>query len=262
MDKISAAWYGDPLKDPITQANFVTRFVSEFGLQQEALRLQNQLNTMIKGVNSFLGDETPEYSSSGGASQVDKIGVAAGASTSSVSTVGGVNNGGEESWADIFTLLPQTVGTMAVSLIKFITPKSPAQKRVDTVKPPSQSVSEVRPLIDLRDPSTVTLGVLGTAAIGSVAYALMASSSSSESLPASKQPPNNFVRFGSQYFLTDFSSKRSFENVADARVYQDKKHRRRRSSWKKHSINSNNHMQHFKANHLGWWPETSKHSAN
>ena len=76
--------------------------------------------------------------------KVDKIGTAAGVSTSSVTTYGGVDNGEEGSWTDIFTALPQTLGTMAVSLIKFVTPKSPAQKRVDNVRrPASQSVSQV-----------------------------------------------------------------------------------------------------------------------
>ena len=61
-----------------------------------------------------------------------------------MTTYGGVNNGDEGSWTDIFTALPQTLGTMAVSLIKFVTPKSPAGKRVDNVRKPSpQSVSEV-----------------------------------------------------------------------------------------------------------------------
>ena len=87
--------------------------------------------------------------------------------------------------------------------------------------------------------------------MGTVAYALMAASGISEAenrriISEIHQLPNNYERFGSEYFLTDFSSERSFKDGADARVHQDKKRRRRRSSWKKYSLNLNNHIQHFK----------------
>ena len=50
-------WNGDPTADPLTQGNIATRFVSTFGLQHEALALQSGLNSVIKTVNSFLGEE-------------------------------------------------------------------------------------------------------------------------------------------------------------------------------------------------------------
>ena len=51
-------WNGDPTADPLTQGNIATRFVSTFGLQQEALSLQSGLNSVIKTVNGFLGEES------------------------------------------------------------------------------------------------------------------------------------------------------------------------------------------------------------
>ena len=51
-------WSGDPTADPITQGNIATRFVSTFGLQQEALALQSGINTVLKGVNSLLGEDS------------------------------------------------------------------------------------------------------------------------------------------------------------------------------------------------------------
>ena len=175
VDRLSKVWYGDPEKDPITQQNMVTRFVHEFSLQKEALALQTQANSVIKTINSFLGEGEGSGPTSAAASvsnNVDKVDV-------SESVVGG----GEGSWTDIFTSLPQTIGTLAVSAIKFVTPKAPnqAQDKVDSVSSSSSSsVSVVKPLIDLSDPSTVTLGVLGTAALGTVAYAFLTSGESAE----------------------------------------------------------------------------------
>ena len=51
-------WSGDPTADPITQGNIATRFVSTFGLQQEALALQSGINSVLKGVNSLLGEDS------------------------------------------------------------------------------------------------------------------------------------------------------------------------------------------------------------
>ena len=51
-------WNGDPSADPLTQGSIATRFVSTFGLQQEALSLQSGLNSVIQTVNSFLGEES------------------------------------------------------------------------------------------------------------------------------------------------------------------------------------------------------------
>ena len=55
--QLSTVWNGDPNADPLTQGNLATRFVSTFGLQQEALALQAGVNSVIKTINSFLGEE-------------------------------------------------------------------------------------------------------------------------------------------------------------------------------------------------------------
>ena len=49
---------GQPV-DPtyaIRNQNIVTRFVSEFGLEQEVLQLQNTVNGVILSINNFLGE--------------------------------------------------------------------------------------------------------------------------------------------------------------------------------------------------------------
>ena len=58
-------WNGDPNADPITQGNIATRFVTQFGIQEEALALQGTINGVIKTVNSFLGEESSYATSSG-----------------------------------------------------------------------------------------------------------------------------------------------------------------------------------------------------
>jgi hypothetical protein len=58
LEKLSMVWSGDPTADPITQGNIATRFVSTFGLQQEALALQSGINSVLKGVNSLLGEDS------------------------------------------------------------------------------------------------------------------------------------------------------------------------------------------------------------
>jgi hypothetical protein len=58
MEKLSMVWNGDPTADPLTQGNIATRFVSTFGLQKEALKLQSGLNSIIKTVNGFLGEDS------------------------------------------------------------------------------------------------------------------------------------------------------------------------------------------------------------
>ena len=50
----------------MTQGNLATRFVSTFGLQQEALALQAGVNSVIKTINSFLGEEDTSNSVSNG----------------------------------------------------------------------------------------------------------------------------------------------------------------------------------------------------
>merc|ERR1719273_1069577 len=126
----------------------------------------------------------------------------------------------EASLVDSLTSIPQSLGTLAVSAIKFITPKKPAVDRISSIpsggRPPSATVSEVRPLIDLEDPSTLALGVAGVAAITGVTYAITnaldsENASVDEDDAESKQVPNNFERFGAEHFLTNFASKRSFD---------------------------------------------------
>ena len=53
--------------------------------------------------------------------------------------------------------------------------------RFDKVQssPTGQTTSEVRPLIDLSDPATLALGILGSGALGTLAFSLVASQSSS-----------------------------------------------------------------------------------
>ena len=64
--KLSTVWNGDPNADPLTQGNIATRFVSTFGLQHEALALQAGVNSVIKTINSFLGEEDTSNSVSTG----------------------------------------------------------------------------------------------------------------------------------------------------------------------------------------------------
>ena len=52
----------------------------------------------------------------------------------------------QPSWADMFTSLPHTLGTIAVAAVKFITPKNQAVDKISNTgggRPPSTSVSEV-----------------------------------------------------------------------------------------------------------------------
>ena len=74
--------------------------------------------------------------------------------------------------------------------------------------------------------------MLGVGAITSLAYALTTSFDSSDSSDVdaeSKEALTNFERFGADHFLTDFSSKRSFDGfVANNKMPRDKKNRRRR----------------------------------
>jgi len=65
LDKLSVVWNGDPNADPVTQGSIATRFVTTFGLQQEALSLQSGVNSVLKTINGFLGEESSYSSSSG-----------------------------------------------------------------------------------------------------------------------------------------------------------------------------------------------------
>ena len=52
-------WNGDPTADPFTQQNIATRFVSVFGLQNEAVAAQSHLNSALNNINSILGYNSP-----------------------------------------------------------------------------------------------------------------------------------------------------------------------------------------------------------
>ena len=52
-------WNGDPTADPFTQQNIATRFVSVFGLQNEAVAAQTHLNSALNNINSILGYNSP-----------------------------------------------------------------------------------------------------------------------------------------------------------------------------------------------------------
>ena len=95
--------------DAIRNQNIVTRFVTEFGLEQEMLGVQSTLNSVIVTVNNFLEP--------GGVNEIDRIGVAGSGSGSGPS-------GGTTSTYDgsLLTVISQTVGSLAAAAIKFITP--------------------------------------------------------------------------------------------------------------------------------------------
>ena len=84
----------------------------------------------------------------------------------------------------------------------------------------------------------MALGVAGVAAITGVTYAITnaldsENASSDEDDAESKQVPNNFERFGAEHFLTNFASKRSFDNFANyptAPYIKNKTRRSRRSN--------------------------------
>ena len=73
--------------------------------------------------------------------------------------------------------LPQTLGKIAVAGIKFVTQGgggATAQDKVDSPNlRPGMTESVVKPMIDLSDPGTITAGVLGVGALGTIAYSLL-----------------------------------------------------------------------------------------
>ena len=121
-------------------------------------------------------------------------------------------------------------------------------------------LSQVRPLIDLSDPGTVTLGMLGTAALGTVAYALMGYSETPGLEAEKRTAVNNFERFGAEHFLTDFSSYRTFVNGVIAKAEPAARtHRRKKRSWHKLQRKSASYPQygHSRINSMGHqnlWP--------
>ena len=149
----------------IRNQNVVTRFVTEFGLEQEMLAAQGTLNGVIVTVNNFLEP--------GGVNEVDRIGVAGSGSGSGPS-------GGTSSTYDgsLLTVISQAVGSLAAAAIKFITPSPSSQPTSKNPYNPAQSFSEIKPFLDLNQ---VTFGILGVAALGTVGYGLYASNARKKS---------------------------------------------------------------------------------
>lgn len=147
------------------QDSMITRFINEFELQQEALALQNSVNNFITTVNTFMGDDESEDSDVSGASSVNKIGVAAGeSSTSTSSTGGGIFNA--------LTSIPAGIVSSVVSGLKFLAPGTPsAENKIgeDGVETFSE-VDQFNPV------NTVALAGLGIGAIGSVLWTVYVSS--------------------------------------------------------------------------------------
>ena len=109
----------------------------------------------------------------------------------------------------------------------------------------------MRPLIDLEDPNTLTMGMLGVAAVTGLSYAVTSSFASEDSEDdddddaESKIAPNLFEIYGPEHFLTNFDSldlKRSFDNIVSAKFnnHANRQKRRRRnvqSSAKSYKVN-------------------------
>ena len=79
----------------------------------------------------------------------------------------------------------------------------------------------------------MTFGMLGVAAITGVTYALTAGFDSADADSVledseSKEALTSFERFAAEHFLTDFESKRSFDNVKNSKFSRDKKNRKSR----------------------------------
>ena len=102
--------------------------------------------------------------------------------------------------------------------------------------------------------------MLGVAAVTGLSYAVTSSLTSGDSDDEedaeSKVALNNYERFGAQYFLTNFGSKRSFDNLTNAKVKNRNKKRRRRSSIQSMPKQST-FSQPFPNNYLYWLPRNS-----
>ena len=122
----------------IRNQNVVTRFVTEFGLEQEMLAAQGTLNGVIVTVNNFLEP--------GGVNEVDRIGVAGSGSGSGSGPSGGTSSTYDGS---LLTVISQAVGSLAAAAIKFITPSPSSQPTSKNPYNPAQSFSEIKPFLDL-----------------------------------------------------------------------------------------------------------------
>eukprot|EP00094_Tigriopus_californicus_P009794 TCALIF_09443-PA protein Name:"Protein of unknown function" AED:0.03 eAED:0.03 QI:241/1/0.5/1/1/1/2/0/612 len=146
------------------QDSMITRFINEFELQQEALALQNSVNKLISTVNTFMGDDEDGDSDGSNVSSVNKIGVAAGESSTSSSSSGGVINA--------LASIPAGIVSSVVSGLKFLAPGTPtAENKIgaDGLETFSE-VDQFNPV------NSVALAGLGTAAIGSVLWTVYVSS--------------------------------------------------------------------------------------
>ena len=113
---------GQPV-DPtlaIRNQNIVTRFVSEFGLEQEVLQLQNTVNGVILSINNFLGDGPQKPNP-------DRIGTVSSGPTAATAPAAGASDAG---LTGLLTSIPQAIGAASVAAIKFITP-SGAQGKLE-----------------------------------------------------------------------------------------------------------------------------------
>lgn len=168
LDKISYVINGNPNRDPFTQVSFLTRLVTEFDLQDEYLGLEENLNTFIGNVNTVLGEETPTPTIDKIDQQLDQEPI-----SSSESTPG----------------FMAYVSNALSPVFQFLVPNSQKgpENKLDTVGPDDgvATQSQVRPLVDLSDPSTVTLGLLGSAALGGIALAYLSNGGSI--LPGAKR---------------------------------------------------------------------------
>ena len=101
---------GDPenLNPTPMDESMITRFIKEFELEQEALGVQQQVNSVITTINKYLGDEPEASTAQGG------IRPGPGQSTSSVSTssVSTTSSTAEDTGGVLGTIMsiPQTVG--------------------------------------------------------------------------------------------------------------------------------------------------------
>ena len=158
----------------IRNQNIVTRFVTEFGLEQEMIQAQGTINKVILSVNNFLEPGNP------GENDINRIGVASNlpsarptqTTSSEVNAIGGSSVDFISSW---LTNIPQAIGAASVAAIKFITPSAAAPGAATKIAAdpsrPDQTFSELKPMVDVNQ---LAFGILGVAALGTVGYSLYA----------------------------------------------------------------------------------------
>jgi gas vesicle protein len=154
----------DPPSDDPMDASVLTRFIKEFKLQKEALAVQFYVNDALTKVNELIGsddnDNKDPYSNTGG-------------STSSVSTSSSSASGGILA---TFSQIPQALASTAMNF--FSSNQPAAQNKVGV----AAGEDDPNPTVTYSNVNTVntgnlaTIGLLGTAAVGTVLYSLFASS--------------------------------------------------------------------------------------